>query len=184
MSIDIQNIRLVLFDRDGTLTIPASGKTFPKSVNDQQWMQGRLDRLWQLREQGIHTALVTNQGGAAWGIFTPEEMLEVLGRQCEEGKINTVFVCFHDTSDKAKERAKIKALTGDEDYRGYIALYKGYHCRKPGPGMLLMAMDHFNVGPEETLMIGDRAEDEKAAQAASCSFLWAWEYFGDAPPIA
>jgi D-glycero-D-manno-heptose 1,7-bisphosphate phosphatase len=184
LSIDIQKARLVLFDRDGTLTVPASGATFPKSVDDQQWMPGRLERLRELRAQGVYTAIVTNQGGAAWGIFTPEEMLEVLGKQCKEGRINTVFVCFHDTSEKAQQRAKIKALTGDEGYRGYTALYKGHHRRKPSPGMLLEAMDHFGVGSEETLMVGDRPEDEKSAQAAGCRFVWAWEYFGDAPPIA
>src|SRR5581483_177523 len=114
MNINMQNIPLILFDRDGTLTVPASGATFPKSIDDQQWMQGRLERLRELREQGVHTAIITNQGGAAWGIFTPEQMLEVLGRQCEEARIHKFFVCFHDTSDKAKERAKIKGLTGDE----------------------------------------------------------------------
>ena len=182
MNINIQKIRRVLFDRDGTLTIPASGTTFPKSVDDQQWMQGRLERLRELREQGVYTAIVTNQGGVAWGIFEPDAMREFLDKQCREAGITRFFVCFHDTSDKAKERAKIKGLTGDEDYRGYTALYKGHHRRKPSPGMLLEAMDHFRVSPEHTLMVGDRSEDERAAQAASCSFVWAWEYFGDEEP--
>lgn len=141
----MKNMRLVLFDRDGTLTVPASGATFPKSINDQQWMPGRLERLRDLREQGVHTAIITNQGGAAWGIFEPDAMCLFLDKQCREAGINAFFVCFHDTSDKAKERARIKALTGDEDYQGYTALYKGHHRRKPSPGMLLEAMDHFGV---------------------------------------
>lgn len=184
MSINMQNTRLILFDRDGTLTIPASGATFPKSINDQQWMPGRLERLWQLREQGIRTAIVSNQGGAAWGIFEPEAMCAFLDKQCKEGGINKFFVCFHDTSDKAKERAKIKGLTGNEDYQGYAALYKGYHRRKPAPGMLLEAMDHFGVSCEETLMVGDRSEDEAAAQAAGTHFMWSWSYFQDDHIIA
>ena len=174
--------KLVLFDRDWTLTKPASGATFPKSIDDQQWMPGRLERLRELREQGIHTALVTNQGGATWGIFEPDAMCEFLDKQCKESGIDAFFVCFHDTSDKAQQRAKIKALTGNEDYQGYTALYKGCHRRKPGPGMLLEAMDHFGVSPESTLFVGDRAEDQGAAQAAGTSFVWAWEFFGDEEP--
>lgn len=184
MIIDIQKARLILFDRDGTLTIPASGATFPKSIDDQQWMQGRLERLRELREQGVYTAIITNQGGAAWGIFEPDAMCSFLDKQCKEARIDAFFVCFHDTGEKAKERAKIKALTGDEDYQGCTALYRGYHRRKPGPGMLLEAMDHFGVSREETLFIGDRSEDERAAQAAETTFAWAWEYFEDAPPVA
>lgn len=183
MSIDIQKIRLVLFDRDGTLTKPASGATFPKSIDDQQWMQGRLERLRELREQEMKTAIITNQGGAAWGIFTPDAMCEMLSRQCEEAIINAFFVCFHDTSEKAQQRAKIKGLTGNEDCQGYAALYKGYHRRKPGPGMLLEVMDYFGVGCENTLMIGDREEDRLASEAASCNFMWSWIYFGDEEPL-
>lgn len=184
MSIDTQKMRLVLFDRDGTLTVPASGATFPKSIDDQQWMQGRLERLRELRAQGIRTAIITNQGGAAWGIFEPAAMCEFLDKQCKESGIDAFFVCFHDTSDKAQQRAKIKALTGNKDYQGYAAFYKGHERRKPAPGMLLEAMDHFGVGPENTLFVGDRKEDEAAAMAAGTSFVWAWEFFGDEEPAS
>lgn len=182
MNINIKNVRLVLFDRDYTLTIPASGATFPKSIDDQQWMPGRLERLRELREQGKLTAIVSNQGGAAWGIFEPDAMCAFLEKQCKESGINAFFACFHDTSEKAKERAKIKGLTGNEDYQGYAALYRGHHRRKPSPGMLLEAMDYFGVRPGETLMVGDRKEDEAAALAAGISFIWAWQYFGDENP--
>lgn len=181
--INMQKIRLILFDRDGTLTIPASGERFPKSVNDQQWMPGRIEKLHHLHGQGVKTAIITNQGGAAWGIFEPDAMCEMLSRQCEEAIINAFFVCFHDTGAKARERAKIKALTGDNDYQGYAALYKGHERRKPGPGMLLEAMDHFGVDPENTLFVGDRTEDERAALAAGTSFVWSWQFFGDEEPV-
>jgi phosphoglycolate phosphatase-like HAD superfamily hydrolase len=31
--------------------------------------------------------------------------------------------------------------------------------------------------PEWTLMVGDRPEDEAAAKAAGCGFVWAAEFF-------
>ena len=145
MSIEIREYSLVLFDRDSTLTEPASGEKFPKSVDDQQWMAGRLGRLRELQAQGKKTAIITNQGGAAWGIFEPDAVCEVLAKQCKEGRIDTFFVCFHDTSEKAKQRAKIR---------------------------------------EDTLMVGDRPEDQQSAENCGCSFEWSWIYFGEGPIIA
>ena len=45
--------------------------------------------------------------------------------------------------------------------------------------MLLNHMTKLQVSPEKTVYIGDRPEDEGAAQATECSFIWAWEFFGD-----
>ena len=49
--------------------------------------------------------------------------------------------------------------------------------RKPAPGMLIQAMRDAGVTPAETLMIGDRPEDQQAAAAAGCSFIWAQKFF-------
>lgn len=174
MSIDIQKIRLVLFDLDQTLTESISGKTFPQTVDDRKWMPGRLERLRELREQGKLTAIITNQGGAAWGIFEPNEMTRYLTNLAESVDLGGVFVCYHDASEKARNSPRtIASLTLPDLYKGK------WERRKPGPGMILEAMDHFGVSPEHTLMVGDRPEDEKSALAAGTSFAWAWQYFGD-----
>lgn len=49
--------------------------------------------------------------------------------------------------------------------------------RKPESGMLIQAMKDFGVSPTETLMIGDREEDELAAFDANCQFQWADVFF-------
>lgn len=54
--------------------------------------------------------------------------------------------------------------------------------RKPAPGMLQYAMRLKEVLPAQTLMVGDSAEDQQAAAAAGCDFLWAWEFFGRPAP--
>lgn len=165
--------KAVIFDRDGTLTETASGAKFPKTVDDQQWMQGRLEKLKELHAQGVHTAIVTNQGGAAWGIFKPEEMDAYLHKQVWQAEMSGVFVCYHDTSEKARASDRTeKALTVPD-------LYKGHDRRKPGPGMLIEAMDAFEVGAHEVLYVGDRQEDKAAAEAAKIDYAWAWEFFGD-----
>ena len=169
--------KLVLFDRDWTLTKPASGEQFPKTIDDQMWIDGRLEHIHQLNTQGVKIAIVTNQGGAAWGIFTPEQMDLQLLKQKMEGRMDACFVCYHDTSEKARQRAKVKALTVPDLYKGE------WDRRKPGSGMLIEAMDHFQIDRHDTLYVGDREEDRLAAEAAGCDFEWAWDYFKDGPII-
>lgn len=48
--------------------------------------------------------------------------------------------------------------------------------------MLQYAMRLKEVLPAQTLMVGDSAEDQQAAAAAGCDFLWAWEFFGRPAP--
>lgn len=171
----MKNIRLVLFDLDDTLTRPIRGKIFPVTEDDRMFLPGRQLKLDELHASGKKIAIVSNQGGAAWGMVRPK-VLEEAVKNLLLDRIDAYFFCYRDTGEKARNSDKtIKELTEPE-------YYKGWDRRKPGPGMLLEAMDHFGVNREETLMVGDRSEDEKSAQAANCNFMWAWEFFGDKEP--
>ena len=44
-------------------------------------------------------------------------------------------------------------------------------CRKPAPGMLLAAMQHFDAESAECVMYGDKPSDEAAAIAAGVRFI-------------
>jgi len=168
---------LLLFDMDLTLTETISGKAFPQTVEDRKLMPGRRDKLLNLHGMGKHTAIITNQGGRAWQFFTQEEMDAFLKRLVIALEMDAFFVCYRDTGEKARASDRtIKELTLPE-------YYKEWDRRKPGPGMLIEAMDHFGIAREDTLYVGDREEDQKSAEAASCNFQWSWEFFGDGPII-
>jgi D-glycero-D-manno-heptose 1,7-bisphosphate phosphatase len=178
MPIEVMDYSLFLFDLDSTLTESISGNKFPQTVTDRKWMPGRLEHIAQLVQAGKHTAIVTNQGGAAWGIFTPEEMDAYLNNLVWKAGMDAFYACYHDTSEKARGSDRtIKELTVPD-------LYKGHERRKPGQGMLLQAMDDFGIHLYDTLYVGDREEDKIAAAAAGVDFEWAWSYFGDSPVIA
>jgi len=49
--------------------------------------------------------------------------------------------------------------------------------RKPAPLMLLAAMSQAGCLPEDSLIVGDSADDEGAAKAAGVRFEWAHEFF-------
>lgn len=153
---------LIIFDIDGTLTATASGATFRKHAADWKWLPGRLEKLKELKAQGIQLVVATNQGGVAFGHFLAKDILAELMRTLKEGGFTKagLYVCYN------HPKAKIEQYRIED------------HRRKPGPGMLEEAMDDFDVDEEDTLFVGDRPEDEQAAKAAGCSFMWAKDFFG------
>lgn len=153
--------KLVILDIDGTLVETKSGATFRKSADDWQFLPGRIEKLTALKEQGVRLACCTNQGGVAFGYMRQEDILNELMRTCLYCGIpqGGLYICY------THPNAKIERYRAD-DIR-----------RKPGPGMLLEAMSDFGAKPEETLYVGDRPEDEEAAWACGCRFMWAEEFF-------
>lgn len=161
-----KNYRVVIFDVDGTLVCPKSGATFRKDADDWMWLPGRLERLKEInREGGTHIGIATNQGGVAFGYMRSIDIMDAIGKMCEQVPISRKGVRFCFTHPKGTEE-----LWRDENDER----------RKPGPGMLREIMGAFMmpVNPEKCLMVGDRPEDEGAANAAGCAFAWADDFFG------
>lgn len=157
----MKTYKLHIFDVDGTLVSTKSGSTFRKSADDWQWLPGRLEKLKDLRENGVKLAIATNQGGVAFGYMKAQDIQDELSRMSEESGIirDRCYVCFN------HPKASVSYLRCDDT------------SRKPGPGMLLEAMNDAGVVPKDTLMVGDRPEDEQAAFSACVDFIHADEYF-------
>lgn len=176
MGSEIREYKLYLFDLDDTITRPLRGKVFPETEHDRIFLPGRQAKLDELHVSGKKIAIISNQGGAAWGMVRPE-ILEAALRDLLRDRIDAYFFCYRDTGPKAKASDKtIKALTEPE-------YYKDWDRRKPGPGMLIEAMDHFGARREDTLMVGDREEDKGASEAAGTDFMWSYEFFQEGPII-
>ena len=156
------HIRLVIFDVDGTLVTTKSGATFRKTAADWQWLPRRLEKLKELDRQGMKFAVATNQGGVAFGYLDPLEIRHELMTMAKEGHIPFVEMCFsHPQATRPGYR--------DDSTR-----------RKPGPGMLNEIIEASGEAKQDTLMVGDRPEDEQAAQNAGVAFMWADEFFKEA----
>lgn len=150
---------LIVFDCDGTLTETKSGATFRESADDWQWLSGRVERLAQLTARGVKLGVATNQGGVAFGYMQQEDISREMERVAREGHIPEVVICY------AHPKATIEKYRIDSPNR------------KPNPGMLLHLMKNAEVQPSDTLMVGDRPEDEDAAKQAACDFMWADTFF-------
>lgn len=158
----MKQYELIMFDADGTLIDRETGEMLPN--------------VWEtLTQRTENFAIVSNQGGPAcfemgWGDKYPTlekitKRLNDLGRAIGA----TVYVCYLWVGRGGKS-AYPKSL-GEYDHEAEL------FRRKPAPGMLLEAMAEFNTLAEKSLMVGDREEDQEAAENAGCAFMWADEFF-------
>lgn len=152
---------LLICDFDGTLVTTASGRQFPQGVSDRAWLPGRREMLLALKTQGVKLAIATNQGGAAFGYFTPPQF-ETMFQQFMAGvPLDAYAACY----EHPQGRVAMLAVPSNR--------------RKPAPGMLLELMEKLHVRDEQTLYVGDREEDREAARAAQVNFMWADKFFDE-----
>jgi len=154
--------KLLLFDVDGTLGKPKSGGDFRETADDWEFFPGPVEACLKLVSEGVRIITVSNQGGVCfpWSRFSEEEIAAVLAETAKSIGAMASLVACSSTNPKAMDKYRF------DDPR-----------RKPNPGMLLEAMQLADVSAEETLMIGDRPEDEAAALAAGVAFQWAKDFF-------
>ena len=115
--------------------------------------------------EGERFAIVTNQGGVAWGYANEPDCRLRIARGIAlldffYGAPLSVHVCY------AHPKATMPA------YR------HGHERRKPSPAMLEEAIKAHGGLIDHIRFVGDRPEDEQAAEAAGIDFIWAEEFFG------
>lgn len=169
---------LYIFDIDGTLC----------NLDETELLPGRKEHLDQLISKGVKLAIATNQGGVGYRAYrknkqkpfdeypTEAKVLERIDGILENiGQPVPFKIAFQYFMKWDKSWSPIPR--GREDDPFWSTDY-----RKPNPGMLLDHMLEQRANAGETIYIGDRPEDEAAAQTAGCQFMWAWEFFGDERP--
>jgi D-glycero-D-manno-heptose 1,7-bisphosphate phosphatase len=159
----MKHYALVVLDVDGTLTTTKSGARVRKNAADWQWLPGRLQKLHELEREGVKIAIATNQAGVAFGYLPQQALHAELEHMLREANLppDALYVCY--THPKATLPQFLEA--------------ENEACRKPHPGMLLEAMQHFGVPPAETLYVGDRPVDEETARNAGIDYMPASAFF-------
>lgn len=136
--------KCVILDRDGVINHNRDDHV--KTPEEMVFIPGALQSIARLNEAGMKVAVATNQSGVARGWLTLEDLTKIHQKLIdslkeEGGHIDQIYF-----AGELPEGASIR--------------------RKPGPGMLLEAMELFGVTPEETIMIGDNITDMQAAKNA------------------
>lgn len=144
-------MRKVLFlDRDGVINEDVN---YLYKVEELKFVAGAVEALGAAVKAGYDLIVVTNQSGIARGYYTEADMQilhEEMNRRltAQGAPILRFYHCPHHV------KGTVPAFTRDCD------------CRKPKPGMLLQAMADYDIDKAQSFMIGDKASDVAAAEAA------------------
>lgn len=169
-------LKLVILDKDGTLVKPASGGEFVQHPEDQELLPGVAERVAELQKLGAILIIASNQGGGAAGYKTLESAAQEMAFVMQLLPIQTAYFC----PDKPDGATHSECWEVRRDCIVPILVARHTHgYRKPNPGMLNHARLNRGIFPENCIMIGDRPEDEQAAQSAGISFQWADQWRRD-----
>ncbi len=140
----------VFLDRDGVINVDHG---YVHDEHDFEFIDGVFEATKALQDMGYLLVLVTNQSGIARGIFSEERFLSLtqwMDWNFEDHGVefDGIYYCPHH-----KEH-------GIGEYK------QDCDCRKPKPGMFISARDFLNIDMQHSVMVGDKAEDLMAAQAA------------------
>ncbi len=137
-------------DRDGVINVDHGYVVKPEALD---FISGAPAAIRRLNHAGYLVVVVTNQSGVARGYFTEDDVAHFHAHLSER---------------LAAEGAVIDAIyTAPHHPDAVVAAYRADHPdRKPGPGMILRAFADLGVRHEGSFLIGDRASDIAAAEAA------------------
>lgn len=148
--------KAIFIDRDGTINKHIG---FLRNPQELVLLPGVVNAIKKINCSGFLAIVITNQPVIARGEVTVEE-LEVIHNKLEtllgkEGAyIDGLYYCPHHP---------------DKGYEGEIVELKvDCACRKPKPGLILMASKDFNICLEESWMIGDGSNDVGCGKNAGC----------------
>lgn len=140
----------VFLDRDGVINVDHG---YVHDEHDFEYIDGVFEAAKAFKDMGYLLVLVTNQSGIARGMFSEDRFLSLTQWMdwnfVDNGvELDGIYYCPH------------HAEQGLGDYK------QDCECRKPKPGMFISARDFLEIDMANSVMIGDKAEDMMAAEAA------------------
>lgn len=141
----------IILDRDGIINRKMKPREYLNCFEDFVPISENWDALKILSDLKFDFIVATNQPGIALGsvsIDFVQDFHEFLYSELMSFGINiySFYVCQHHWEENCR-------------------------CRKPQPGMLLKAMDDFDISPKKTMYIGDEEKDSAAAGNANIESL-------------
>lgn len=145
--------KALFLDRDGVINVNTGYLYQPEAV---QWIPGIVDLMRAFQQQGYLLIIVTNQSGIGRGYYSEENfhsLTQWMRRYLHQQQvyIDDVFYCPHHP----------KKAIGQ-----YL---QQCDCRKPAPGMLISAIEKWNIANDQSALIGDSWSDIEAGIAAGLS---------------
>ena len=136
----------IFLDRDGVIN--RNRPDHIKTWGEFEFLPGVLHALRRLAGVGLPMLVVSNQAAIGRGLTPRAAVDEIHRRMVAEiraagGRIDNVLYCPHRPEDDCA-------------------------CRKPRPGLLLLAAERLGLCLASSCLVGDAEADVLAAQAAGC----------------
>lgn len=138
--------KLIILDRDGVINHDSD--QFIKSPSEWKPIEGAVEAIARLNQNGYRVVVATNQSGIGRGLFDMatfnainDKMMELVFRR--GGRIDAIFFC---------------PCTAEQ----------ACHCRKPDTGMFEDIAARFQTGLDGVPAIGDSLRDLEAASKVGC----------------
>ncbi|MEO5377882.1 MAG: HAD family hydrolase [Magnetococcus sp. DMHC-6] len=140
----------VFLDRDGVLNKDVDFLHHPAQF---QWITGAKEAIRLLNQRGYLVIVVTNQSGIARGFFDEATVIALhqwIQAQLAQHQawVDGWYYCPHHPT------------------AGIGPYLTSCFCRKPNPGMILQAIQEWEIDPSVSFLIGDQPRDCQAAVAA------------------
>lgn len=157
--------KAIFLDRDGTINKYVG---FLQKIDDFELIDGVAEAIKTINEKGYLAIVVSNQPVIARGEVSHKELAEIHNKMetllgMEGAYLDAIYYCPHHPH---------------KGYEGERVEYKiECDCRKPKPGMLLMAANDFNIDLSQSWMIGDSETDILCGQRGGCKTAYIGEDF-------
>ncbi|WP_425806385.1 D-glycero-alpha-D-manno-heptose-1,7-bisphosphate 7-phosphatase [Desulfitobacterium sp. Sab5] len=135
--------KAVFLDRDGTINVDVN---YLYRIEDFRFIEGMPQFIKKFNDWGYKVIVVTNQAGIARGYYTEKDMNKLhrfINNELKKigAHIDAFYYCPHHPD-----------ITGP------------CHCRKPESGMILQAINDFNIDVKQSLLFGDKMWDIESAE--------------------
>jgi len=142
---EFESNKALFLDLDHTIIKPKSGNTFPKDINDWEFIKGIIKKIKEYNQHNFKVLIVSNQGGIAKGYSTESETHKK----------------FKNIIKSAKEQGVII-----DDYLFSTTNRKTDIMRKPNPGMALKFAKQYDLNLSLSIMVGDMDSDKEFQKRA------------------
>lgn len=152
----------VFLDRDGVINkaIIREGQPYPpQDMSELEILPGVVEALEKFHAANYLLIVITNQPDVARGVVNREAVEQINDYLSSTLPLDDFITCYHDDLD-------------------------GCSCRKPLPGALIHAANHYVINLAKSFMVGDRWRDVEAGKRAGCKTFFIDHGYQEKQPIA
>ncbi len=141
--------KAIFLDRDGVINKERTD--YVKTSSELEILSGVAESIKQLKDAGFLIIVITNQSAINRGLTNHDNVKNIhiiIQEYCKRNgtSIDAFFYCPHRPDENC-------------------------NCRKPKAGLLLEAINKFNIDQKSSWMIGDNDSDLEAAKIAGCNSI-------------